>query len=304
MITQNARDAATKLAHQCGDTTEAEQTYQNVLAAYVVHNYLKILGIKSQLQLQTSVVSFLTKDTAAIQVLGLGQVECVTVNSTEQTGYLPPERQIDRLGYVFLSLSNDQEAHLLGFVERIEGDRIHLDQLTSPAQLSRLFKDIQITASLRQWLEGIYQDHWQPLDTVLTNRQLSLIESLSEEDSAQRVRVFNFDEVTSEIPPVALCVSAEQEDEGLAVRVQVYPVARSQPTFQKLRFIYDSSEVLTPNLELSLFSKDKNLIKKVVSRTQPLDDYIQLPVIHASDGERFSITVTLGHHSIQQYFRT
>ena len=146
-ITQEARFLAQEFAKEQPTPPKAEQVYFNTLAVCMVNNYLRILGIPTDLTAGDSwnPVVRLAFDVADLEVTGLGRLECRPLKSGSRKGeliapsevcYIPPEVQSDRIGYVAVSLDDEQqEATMLGFVKTVATSELPLSQLQSIDQL-------------------------------------------------------------------------------------------------------------------------------------------------------------------------
>lgn len=163
-ITQEAQTFAQKFANEEPTQLKQEQVYFNTLAVYMVNNYLRILGIPTDLSAGDSwnPVVRLAVDVADLEVTGLGRLECRPLKSRSRKGelihpsevcYIPPEVQPDRIGYVVVSLDDEpQEAILLGFVKTVATSELRLSDLQSMDQLLEYLAHLK--SSLRHKLEG------------------------------------------------------------------------------------------------------------------------------------------------------
>ncbi len=146
-ITQEARRVAQKFAQEQPTPPKAEQVYFNTLAVCMVNNYLRIIGIPTNLTAGDSwdLVVRLAVDVADLEVTGLGRLECRPLKSGIRKAesfhpcevcYIPPEVHSDRIGYVVVSLDDEeQEAILLGFVKTVATSELRLSELHSMDQL-------------------------------------------------------------------------------------------------------------------------------------------------------------------------
>ncbi len=146
-ITQEARFFAQEFAKEQPTPLKAEQVYFNTLAVCMMNNYLRILGIPTNLTAGDSwnLVMRLAFDVADLEVTGLGRLECRPLKSEgrkmeliypSEVCYVPPEVQSSRIGYVAVSLDDEQqEATLLGFVKTVTTSKLHLSELQSMDQL-------------------------------------------------------------------------------------------------------------------------------------------------------------------------
>ena len=307
ILTQAARARALGIAHQYADLHAAEQAYRDTLAVYAVHNYLKILGIDSDLGLDDryNPIAQFTNDPAALEIPGKGKLECLSITSRDSDCLIPPEAQIDRIGYVVVQLDDDQAAEILGFaaIGEVQGELLSLNRLQDLSQLPYFLSEFIPTANLRQWLEDLYQQDWHSPEELLTRTQLTLVRKIDAPTEFYQAKLLKWPG-SSGFRPVAMCVAVKPEDEYLTVHIQLHPVTNHQRFPEKVRFAYTSSEVLPPHLTLTLLSDSGESLREVISRVEPLDDCIQLPKIRGAAGEQFSIEVSLEGHHIKQHFIT
>ena len=124
-ITQGALLIAEQFARQHGlGTPKAEQVRRNTLAVCVVHDYLEIMGIETDISAGDSwnAIVRLGADVADLVLPGLGILECrpLVAGHGETSCAVPPEVWEERLGYVVVQLDvAAQQAHLLGFVTAV-----------------------------------------------------------------------------------------------------------------------------------------------------------------------------------------
>lgn len=88
--------------------------------------------------------------------------------------------------------------------------------------------------------------------------------------------------------PVALMIAiVEKANQQMAVLLRVYPIGEK--------------DTLPPQLTLSLFAGTDELLREIVTRSDLLDNYIQLKFI-TDLGDKFSVMVSLKNKLAKQYF--
>ncbi|PZV07805.1 MAG: hypothetical protein DCF22_21405 [Leptolyngbya sp.] len=180
-ITQATRQTAQAFASQQPNPQKAEQVRLNTLAVLVVHDYLQLMEISTNLPASDSWnrVLRLCADVADLQVAGLGRLECRPVLPNQTLCPVPSETWSDRIGYVVVELDEAAEtAQLLGFVPRATTETLLLNQLRSPEELLDHLAELRypqpsFVANLSQWIQGAIDESWQTLEELLNPAQLS-----------------------------------------------------------------------------------------------------------------------------------
>ncbi len=180
-ITQATRQMAQEFANQQPNAKKADQVRLNTLAVLVMHDYLQLMDIPTNLTASDSwnQVLRLCADVADLQVAGLGRLECRPVLPNQTLCPVPPETWIDRIGYVVVELDEAAEsAQLLGFMPRATREAMPLNQLRSPEELLDHLAELRYPqpsalANLSQWIQGAIDEGWQTLEELLNPAQLS-----------------------------------------------------------------------------------------------------------------------------------
>ena len=186
LIPSRARALAEEFAAQQPTSPKATRVYLNTLAVCMVNNYLRIMGIATDLTAGESwnPAVRLYADVADLEVVGRGRLECRPIQFSgdpDSTACsVPPEVQSDRIGYVIVELDLEGElATILGFV-KTAGDSIALRQLRSPDELlEHLLSSPQAETAaagvnLRQWLQNTVTTGWETVETLLFPSEPSL----------------------------------------------------------------------------------------------------------------------------------
>lgn len=300
-VTQQASQLAEEFASQQPTPYRAQQVYQNTLAVWVVNNYLKLLGIATDLGASDSwnPVLRLTHNVADLVVVNRGRLDCRPVSPGAETCFIPLEAQSDRIGYVIVRLDSDQTATLLGFVDQISSDLLSLQELRPMVELPvHLARQSPIT-DLRQWLEGIYQQDWHPPEQLLRPKQLVLGHSRGYIQRAKHIEL----NLNSEHRDVVLLVAVAPQDQALSVRVQLHPAIVAEGYSSGTRLIQASLDCLAPNLQLSLITDQQGEQIQVTARNYPRDNCIQLPPFQGQMGERFVLRIRYGEQTIEAPFQ-
>lgn len=191
-ITHASRQLAEGFARQQASPQKAEQVYRNTLAVCLTQNYLRLLGIRTDLSqcdswnpLMRSVMNV-----ADLEVVGRGRLECRPLPETEleaeleaeQPGcYVPTEVQGDRIGYLVVQLNTDgATADLLGFTPQVEGELLTLASLRPlnefPAYLAEVTPAVALAEQvtrLSQGFQNVVEEGWQRLEDLLGLRPVA-----------------------------------------------------------------------------------------------------------------------------------
>ncbi|NER28849.1 MAG: DUF1822 family protein [Symploca sp. SIO1C4] len=117
-ITESAQRIAKQFASEQPTQEKAQQVYLNTLAVCAVNNYLRIIGISTNLTVGDSwnKVMRLAVDVADLWVSNLGRLECRPVEPGSLNCHIPQEVRLDRIAYIIVEIDKQFTlATLLGF---------------------------------------------------------------------------------------------------------------------------------------------------------------------------------------------
>ncbi|HEY9620390.1 MAG TPA: DUF1822 family protein [Crinalium sp.] len=311
-ITQQARQMAQQFANQQPTPQKADQVRLNTLAVAVVNDYLRLMGIDTDLSASDSwnPVMRLCADVADLQISEVGRLECRPLHPQGQTCPIPPEVWEDRVGYVVVGLDDAlAEATLLGFVPAAATEELSINQLQSPEalldHLDRLLHPVtqriaqtaeQTLVNLGQWFQNLFESGWQTAESLLNSGEMTpafgfrgvsteLEPRERQERSIRRAKLIDLG-IQLAHHPVALVVELYPNSSGsVEVCLQVHPTVPQ---------IY-----LPPELKLLVLDQSGTTFLEAQSRQA--DNYIQL-LFNGTPGERFSVQVTLGNASVTENF--
>lgn len=158
-ITEDARRYAEKFAAEQKGKAKRAKVYLNTLAVCVVHNFLKIVQIETDLEDSSAwnPIERLCYDIADLFIPHIdSSVECRPVLPDQEEITLPPEVREDRLGYIFVRFDNDlQEAELLGFLSIM-----HRDDDFEDLDLKELepLEDFLTVLERMEYMSQVYED--------------------------------------------------------------------------------------------------------------------------------------------------
>lgn len=298
---------AQQLAAQQPTPQKVEQVRLNTLAVSAVQTYLQMMAIPTDVEASESRSPFLSlcNDVADLVVTDVGHLECRPVRLHEQTCHIPAEVWEDRIGYVAVEIDEVlKEAAILGFTPKAEAEAFPLNQLQPLQQLLRHLSQLkqlvtvaqtkiinQPQVNLGQWLENVFEDGWQSIESLLG------VESRNLAFSFRAVPSFSADEVSrskpinldpgSESETVLILVSLKAEIDGkIRVCVQIHPSK--------------GNTVVSPCLKLALLSDSEEILQSIQAQSQ--DNYIQLKPFKCSVGTRFKLHISLNDFSMIEEF--
>lgn len=333
-ISRADRQIAERFSREQPTPDKSEQVYLNTLAVLVVHYYLEMLEIPTNLKSSYSwnPVGRLCANVADLNIPGMGHLECRSLRVGEPVCQVPPEVWYDRLGYVVVQLDQGfSQGTLLGFVPTVSQTTLDLDRLLSlDALLIRLytFESIEVIippleeeknlvskpqsersnqilerlpteenlTRLAQWFDNFFDSSWQAIDELLGRSPTCLD--------------FRFRSPTSRD-------FSNAEDQAIVRRGKVIDLGMQIAGYSiillvELRRIEDERiEVmlqvhpsgdrvyLPPHLQLIV--KDRSSNARLQTQSRQSDNYIQLRLI-GDPGDEFSATLALNEVSITEDF--
>ena len=306
-ITPVAQHLAQRFASRQPTAAKAEEVRHNTLAVYVVHNYLQIMGIPTDLAHSDSwnAVMQLCANIADLVVTGVGRLECRSVHPGATVCSIPPEVWEDRIGYVVIQLDKaSQEAHLLGFVQSATVEELPLNQLQPPeallAHLAHLMQPAiasptathQPLMHLSQWLQGSFEAGWEAVENLLNLPKPSPAygfrtttgEIRPIDHGMQRAKLIDMGVHPMSCPVVLVVAFNSQPDQPNDICLQVYPV---------------NGTFLPPDLTLTVLDATEDVFLETQSMGS--DSYLQLQFT-LNLGEQFRIQITLGDISVSEDF--
>ena len=149
---------------------KAQQVYLNTLAVCTVNNYLRILGIPTNLTAGDSWNSSvrLAEDVADLWVTGKGSLECRPVKSGAYSCYIPPLIGLERIGYVAVEIDEEhREATLRGFAPNtVPSGDLSLHNLYSLEHLPVYLHKLKPLVNLSQWFKNIFETGWGSIEAI------------------------------------------------------------------------------------------------------------------------------------------
>jgi len=301
-LSLTAHRAAEEFCREQGDTLKGKQVYLNTLAVYAVHDYLRWLGIDTDLKAGNSWNSIFRtlSDTADLVVIGRGKLECRPVLPEARCCQVPPEVWTNRIGYLVVQLGlSRRHATLLGFVSAVEAEALPLSQLRSLRelpiylnQLNEVSRDPVI--SLSCWLNHVFEAGWEAVETLLA---LQPTEPVFNFRSASAVKTRVPSVVEMEIARGKV-INLEQAGERALLFVGLEPVdAITMSILVEVRACGEQPE-LPHGLQIQVMDEAGEAVMQALARSTRR---ISLEFL-GQQGDRFSIGLLLGDVSLTEAF--
>jgi hypothetical protein len=305
-ISPGARQLAEQLCRQQATPEKGEQVRLNTLSVSFVNSYLQCMGFETDLEASDSwnPVQHLLMDVADLSLKNLGSLECRPVLSGEQFVYVPPEAQLNRIGYVAVQISKSfREAKLLGFVKEVSNDVLSISQLHSLEDLldyleyltqlnTAKLADDSLTVNnnlvnLKQWFENIFDAGWQEIEALLRTQPAYVASSVrsTKGDLVSRGKLIDLGKLLTQQAVVLVVTLTPDNEQEMDVIVEVHPTSKEN--------------YLPPNLHLTLLDCDGASVMEAQTRSS--NKNIQLE-FSCEIGERFSVKLALGDVSTIEDF--
>jgi Protein of unknown function (DUF1822) len=148
----------------------------------------------------------------------------------------------------------------------------------------------QVRVNLSRWLEGIYDNAWETIETFLLFNFNSIAfnfrsSSGSGVGSIKRAKLIDLGMEIESQKVVLLVAFIPEHSQQVSICVQLHPA---------------NGEYLPVNIKLALLLESEEIIQSVQAREQ--DNYIQLKRFDGEVGECFSIQVTFDSYQITENF--
>ena len=177
--------------------------------------------------------------------------------------------------------------HLLFYSRFLEPTAIPLPIVTETKVEENLVVYLQeTTTKLNQWLQGVIDESWQAIDTLLSPEANLAFSTRSLEVATKRGKLIDLGIQLSHQTVALLVNITEEAQEKISISIQLHPTGKEK--------------YLPPNIKVTLLSKAGNILQQVEARGQ--DNYIQLKLFKGERGKRFSIEVSLGDLSVRENF--
>jgi hypothetical protein len=194
-----------------------------------------------------------------------------------------------RDGFYRLPLAefNPEPNHLIFYSRFLEPTAIPLPVATETKAEESLVGYLQeTTTKLSQWLQGVIDESWQAIDTLISPEVNLAFSTRSVEVATKRGKLIDLGIQLSHQTVALLVNITEEAEEKISISIQLHPTGKEK--------------YLPGNIKVTLLSKVGNILQQVEARGQ--DNYIQLKLFKGERGKRFSIKVSLDDLSVRENF--
>ena len=219
-------------------------------------------------------------DEEQAQVIVRGFLRYDELVNYQSSSNFPPQNG----GYQLpLSLFDSEPNHLLFYSQYLEASAIPLPE---PAHVSFLEALQSTRTKLSQWLQGILDEGWLTVDTLLSPEANLAWSTRNASEEVKGGKLINLGMQLGDQTVALLVTVIPEESEKVGILFQLYPTG--------------GERALPPNLQLTLLSKAGKTLQLTQSRSQ--DNYIQLKPFKGKPGTRFSVEVSIGDVSVLEEF--
>ncbi|MGJ3250419.1 MAG: DUF1822 family protein [Elainellaceae cyanobacterium] len=306
-ISLAAHQQAQYLCSRQRDRQKAQQIYLNTLAVSAVDLYLRCMAVQTNPDTSQSADPILVTalDTAALEIVNHGLLECRPVLPNQPSVYVPPEVWIDRLGYVAVQLDDSlSTATLVGFIKTVNAQDIPLDQLSPLDDLLEHLQQSQPAPTakprthLSQWLDNLVDGGWRSLESLLGDHQTQLAFGF-------RSHTPLTDTMVKRAKLLDLGLQLNHQSLALLVAITPHVQTLSSDAQDRLDILVQlhpshGATHLPSDVHISLHSESGDVLQEV--RSRQYDNYIQLKRFRGTPGECFDIQVSLGQTNIVETF--
>ncbi|MCJ8279429.1 MAG: DUF1822 family protein, partial [Rivularia sp. ALOHA_DT_140] len=231
-ILHTARQFANEQPNPLSD--KAQQIYLNTLAVCAVNNYLRIIGIPTNLSASDIWNSSirLTEDVADLWITGRGSLECRPVKKGATTCQIPAAYGLERIAYIVVEIDEEQkEAILRGFTSNIPvtGD-LSLHDLDSLLKLPSYLHEIRPLVNLSQWFRNIFETGWETVETVLDSQFTQPALAFRSKSKANELKRCKLLELGSQKEVIALIMTISPESKS-NINILIEPIWDLVPNF-------------------------------------------------------------------------
>lgn len=286
---------ASEFASEQVNVEKSKQVYLNTLAVYAVHRYLKWLGVKTDLTQSDSWHPILRNrwNVADLVINIIGKLECRPVLPGETTVSLPPEIRDNRIGYLAVQFSENLDTvQLLGFTKTATTGLLDIRQLGSLDQLIDVIStQPEPLVNLSQWFDGIFDQVWQEVETLLVPRKLAFKSSIDaiNLEKVERAKKINLGLLVNRHEFALVAGIWVEENQETGVLIQVHPLGEQEylPRGLKLKVTLEGE------------SEGKSDSAEVMAREA--DNWIQLEFTQIP-GKQVIVQLSLDNKSVIEKF--
>ncbi|MGH1396642.1 MAG: DUF1822 family protein [Trichormus sp.] len=304
-ISQAALTTAQGFANQQPTSAKAEQVRLNTLAVWVVNDYLQMMDIPTNLTGGDSwnPIMQLCANVSDLEVSSVGRLECRPVLASHQICSMPAETWEDRVGYVVVQVDDScQEAHILGFVNKVTTETLALTQLEPiEALLDHLAQlrtsPVDVLVNLSQWFVGQVEAGWQTVESLWNTPEIRPAYAFRSPVSTPEVTQGQSETVTRRAKLIDLGIQIDNHPVMLIM--EIAPEV-NQKTSIRLQLHSTGNQMYLPTgVQLKVLDNSGAVFLEAQARGA--DNYIQLQ-FRGEVQEEFSVQVSLNDMSIKENF--
>ena len=308
-ITAQIRDIAERFAARQPTKEKAEQVLLNTIAVSIVNNYLKMLGIDTDLADSDSInpVMQLCENTADLEIVGIGKLECRPIVGTANSCYVPWEVRDLRIGYTVVRIDTSfRKAEILGFISQVATEELPLNNLQPIEALIDRIHELKTSqandsiVNLGQWFNNIFETGWQNVESLFSSEQLILAfdfrnlglrnsnesEQLISDNSIAKAKVIDLGVRLSDRHVILLVKLVPENNNDIGVTLQVHP---------------QKDEITLPyTLKLRVLENFETVFLEAQARER--DNYIQLQ-FSGQPQEVFTVEILLDDAKFTEQFQ-
>lgn len=290
---------AEKWSRQQATAEKSQQVLLNTLSVSFVNFYLECMGFETDLEASDSwnPVEQTLMDVADLLIKNLGKLECRPVLENSHFVYVPPEVQLNRVGYVAVQICDSlQSAKLLGFVKEVSIDNLPINSLQPLENLLRHLEGLEVqkklslqdVVNLKRWFENIFEAGWLPIEPIFFTEPAWQFRNAEEKlkNVVERVKLIDFGiQANRASVGIVVKVSHDRNSDEMDILVELRPT--------------NGQEYLPPSLHVMILDYEGTALLEAKAKND--NKKIELE-FSAAVGDNFSVKIALGDISVIENF--
>ncbi|MBW4619457.1 MAG: DUF1822 family protein [Cyanosarcina radialis HA8281-LM2] len=307
LLDKHAHRYARQFATEQASVEKGKQVYLNTLAVCAVQTYLKWLSIPTALDRSDCWHPGLraTFNAADLVLPQIGKLECRPIIGGDRVLILPPEAIDNRIGYVAVEFQEELDrVQLLGFLKPSTIinplEPIPLDRLSDLDALIETLDRCRNKINLRQWLNGIFESEWQPLEVLLATHGKAFRTGANlSEVSQQRGKLIRW-KIAGETQTTILAIKLKDKSSQIVdISLGIYPLLETESSLATNLIADEQIDSLTPKLQITVLDELGNTCMS--AQTQNTNQWIKLE-FSCQFEETFTVQINWGETIITEQF--
>lgn len=304
-ITTEIRHVADRFALRQPTPEKAEEVRLNTIAVSIVNNYLKMLGVMTDLASSDSwnQVMQLSDNVADLMISEVGSLECRPVKGVVDSCYIPYPVINSAIGYTVVQIDDGfKKAAILGFTPEITTEYVKFSDLEPLESLIDRIHELKALnnpnslINLGQWFNNLFDEGWQTLESFFAPEQLIPAFALRSGEL--------FDLNSSKDFPLAkaklIDFGVHLSDRKVILLIQLNPESHNKVGVV-LRILPQPEQIYLPEaLELRVLEASERVFMEAQARNR--DNYIQLQ-FSGQVQETFTVEIILNGVKFSQQFQ-